>query len=257
MQSVKYYTQKLSVNFNYTMDNVIVERCKSIKDIGVEIDNKLNWNTHIQTIVKKGNKVMGLIKRTVGYKAPMIVKKKQLYIALVRSCLEYYSSVWNGTTQRNILILERIQRAATRYILQRPEFNYKERLLELGILPLTFRREYLDLCMFFKCMKNVYDFNISDHITFTNVNKQATRSTIDGIKLKIPVTKTLMYQKLYFNRIVFLWNKLPLDIRCQTKFNLFKSRLHSYFAYLLENTFNSDNICTWSLNCRCLNCKQI
>ena len=67
--------KKSLVNFNYTMNKETVERCYNIKDIGVEIDHKLDWSEHIRTIVKKSNRIMGLIKRTLGYHAPNIVKK--------------------------------------------------------------------------------------------------------------------------------------------------------------------------------------
>lgn len=246
--------KKSLIHFNYRMNNVAVERCNSIKDIGIEIDKKLDWKMHILSIVKKSNKIMGLIKRTVGYKAPTIVKK-QLYISLIRSCLEYCCPVWSGTTKTNTLLLERVQRAATRYMLQFPEYNYKQRLLELGLLPLTYRREFLDLCVFFKLVNNVYDFNISNHVIFTTENIQITRSTTDGLKLRIPVTNSVMYEKLYFNRIVFLWNSLPYEIRCQTSLNIFKSRLYSHFSCLLINHFDSNNTCTWSLCCRCSSCR--
>ena len=57
------------------MNKETVERCYNMKDIGVEIDHKLDWSEHIRTIVKKSNRLMRLIKRTLGYHAPNIVKK--------------------------------------------------------------------------------------------------------------------------------------------------------------------------------------
>ena len=119
-------------------------------------------------------------------------------MALVRSCLEYCSPVWSGTSQSNITLLERVQRAATRYILYVPHLNYKERLIELRLLPLTFRRDFLDLCMFFKCIDNLYDFNISKHATFTSVNLQYTRAVNRRFNFK-----NSYYKDFYLSKIVF------------------------------------------------------
>ena len=97
---------------------------------------------------------MGLIKRTIGYEAPVRVSKT-LYSALIRGNLEYCSSVWSGTSKRNIRLIEGVHRRATkRYY---PEEEYKSRLDSLDILPLSFRREICDL---------IYFFNVKLHILY-------------------------------------------------------------------------------------------
>ena len=245
--------RKSPIIFNYCMDNIKLLRCANIKDIGVTLDNKLNWSTHIESIVSKANKVMGVIKRTVGYSAPVTVKK-QLYISLVRSKLEYCSQIWSGTTIQNIQLIERAQRSATKYILQRPELNYHERLRELNMLPLTYRREYLDMCMFYKILNNIIDINVANYVEFTSENIAFTRSTLDITKLRIPKMSTALFQKTYFNRIVFLWNKLPENIRNMTKLATFKKYSYHHFMNLLHNYFDCENKCTWAINCRCQKC---
>ena len=57
--------------------------------------------------------------------------KKLLYIAWVRSRLEYASWVWSPHTKRNINNLEQVQRRATRFILGRDYSEY-ERLSKLN-----------------------------------------------------------------------------------------------------------------------------
>ena len=71
-------------NFDYFMNNTRLSSVKSIKDLGIEISSKLDWNTHINNVVKKCNRKLGLIKRTVGFNAPVNVTKA-LYLALIRS----------------------------------------------------------------------------------------------------------------------------------------------------------------------------
>ena len=62
------------------------------KDLGVLIDDRLKFAPHIQAMVKKANRNLGIIKRTFSYldKAMFL----SLYKALVRPHLEYASTVW-------------------------------------------------------------------------------------------------------------------------------------------------------------------
>ena len=69
------------------------------------------------------------------------------YKSLVRPQLECASQVWSPYTKEKIKALERVQRRATKFILK-SDLTYPERLAKLGLLPLQFRREVLDLCFF-------------------------------------------------------------------------------------------------------------
>ena len=72
------------------------------------------------TSVYKCNRMMGMIKRSVGYKAPINVTS-YLYSTLVRSNLEHCSTVWSPFNFNEMQELESIQRAAIRYMLHYPD----------------------------------------------------------------------------------------------------------------------------------------
>ena len=133
-------------NFDYFMNNTRLSSVKSIKDLGIEISSKLDWNTHINNVQKKCNRKLGLIKRTVGFNAPVNVTKA-LYLALIRSDLEFGSCLWSGTSRHNVECLEGVQRRATKFIMHFPDLDYQERLCQFNLLPLTLRRKQLDLSL--------------------------------------------------------------------------------------------------------------
>ena len=83
-----------------------------------------------------------------------------------------------------------------------PYAEHHERLVDLNLLPLVYRMEYLDICFFYKCLYNFYDVNIRNLIYFTP-------KSVDPLRLCIPNTSTLQYQKFNFNIIVYLWKSLP------------------------------------------------
>jgi hypothetical protein len=243
------------VMYNYCMNNEQLERCEYIRDLGIIINNTLTWCNHVQSIVSKANKVMGLIKRTLGYNAPTSVSK-QLYISLVRSILEYGTPVWSGMTVHDTVLIERVQRAATRFMLHSPDIDYRERLEKLEILPLTLRRDYLDLCMFFKYCKGLLsNINAGNYVTFINNNAISTRNSEEQNKILIPITNTFTCQKTFFFRIVFMWNSLAKGVRTCDKINIFKNEIHSMLMNQLKTHFDSNVVCTWHVVCRCNNCR--
>ena len=62
------------------------------KDLGVIIDSKLKFSSHIVQQMKKANRLMGLIRRS--YNFLNIVLFKYLFISLVRPHLKYCVTFW-------------------------------------------------------------------------------------------------------------------------------------------------------------------
>ena len=68
--------------------------------------------------------------------------------------------------------IEKVQRHATKFILNEysSDVSYRDRCLNLGILPLCYRRESLDLCFLFKCLHGEIDININTYLQFVQSN---------------------------------------------------------------------------------------
>ena len=107
------------------------------------LSDNFNWNSHIDIIVSKANRMLGLIKRTCrGLDDTKTLRT--LYCALVRSNIEYCSVVWSPYTKRNIEKVEKVQRRATKFILK-TEDNYETRLKKLNLMSLKNRRFLADV----------------------------------------------------------------------------------------------------------------
>ena len=129
-----------------------------------------------------------------------ISTKKLLYIAWVRSRLEYASVVWSRHTKRNINNLEQVQRRATRFILRRDYSEY-ERLSKLNLLPLKYRREIKDLVFFFKCLKNIYKINVFDDVPFRSCTKPLRN--VDHLTFDVPFRRTDVFRiRFMFGSVV-------------------------------------------------------
>ena len=110
------------------------------KDIGVCIDEHLSFETHIDTKLNKSNSVMGIIKRSFTYLGEEMFVL--LFKALVRPhvLVEYAQSIWSPYLKNHINLVENIQHRSTRLIPGFKTFTYKERLKQLNLPTLKYRR---------------------------------------------------------------------------------------------------------------------
>ena len=106
-------------------------------------------------LLRKGNQILGLIRRTITYKKQLIV---HLYKAIVRPHLEYCIQTWRPYRKKDIDKLERIQRRAAKIIPELRDLSYESRLLQCGLTTLETRRLRGDQIEVFKigiCSSNL------------------------------------------------------------------------------------------------------
>ena len=154
----------------YNLDNFELSKVPQHKDLGIIFTTNLTWQSHYEAITAKAYKSIGLIRRT--FKNTISIQpKRTLYLTLVRSTLLYCSPLWRPNLINDISMLERIQRRATKFILNDFTSDYKERLMDLKLLPLMYTFELLDILFFIRSLKYpTPSFNISNYVTFNNSN---------------------------------------------------------------------------------------
>ena len=121
------YTIRQSDNTTLDIRDEMTER-----DMGVAIDNHLNFKLHISQTVSQANRLIGMIRRSFEY----LDQETFLYLykGLIRPKLEYAQAVWNPHLQGNIYAIEAVQRRATKLIPGFSNLEYTERLKKLNLL---------------------------------------------------------------------------------------------------------------------------
>lgn len=98
----------------YIRPNLTV--AKTGKYLGVTISDNLSWNAHAGATTKKANNSLAFLARNLAsFPKDM---KAQGYFTLVRSVLDYSSTLGDPYTNDNIKKLEAVQRRAARFVMR-------------------------------------------------------------------------------------------------------------------------------------------
>lgn len=156
--------------FPYTIGNETLVRVSTKKDLGVIMDDKLSFNEHVDDITRKAYRTLGFIFRCGKYFSNQS-SMRLLYLSLVRSRLEYCSTVWNPIYAKASDQMERVQKKFSRMFyfkfgIAYPRPPYDIRLKHLKLHSLKSRRLENDEIMLFKLIHGHVDSSLSQKISF-------------------------------------------------------------------------------------------
>ena len=209
-----------------TSGPVILDQTTCEKDLGIMIDSELGFDVHISLAVKKANAKLAMIRRTFVYMDKKMLV--QLYTALVRPIIEYGNIIWSPHLQRHIKQLEGVQHRATKLLSSLSSLPYSERLKELNLPSLSYRRMRGDAIEMYKYCHNEYQVTKSPFTYVRDANSQSiTRD--HGFKVRKEKTTTAVRTRFFGNRVSNMWNALPTDIVNAPSLNAFKNRLDDHW----------------------------
>ena len=219
--------KKISLKREYHFSGYQLATVSEIKDLGITVTNTLHWSQHIKLISSKANRTLGLIRR-VCRDITDPDTKKLLYCSIVRPQLEYACELWSPYTSKDKLLLENVQRRATKFILNYPrDMSYRDRPVKLSLLPLEYRRKMKDLVLIYNARAGHIDLG-HQYFFCQNVGRKKTRNSSE-LNYKIPHAKQNYLKHSFYYRSINFWNKLPTDIKSVATSRTFKRRLLDYY----------------------------
>jgi hypothetical protein len=207
------------VKYNYGFDVpnkgfIALDHECAIKDLGVWMDSNLSFNDHIHEKINIANKMLGIISRS--FKDLNVTSFLLLYKCMVRTHLEYADSVFD---------IEKVQKRATKLIGVIRKLSYKERLVQLQLPTLKYRRFRGDMIEVFKILNGFYDANVVPPLT----RNFDTRTRGNSFKLKVERCHYDIRKYSFCNRVVNVWNSLPEYVVESCSLNSFKNNLDKHW----------------------------
>ena len=187
------------------LDGHLLKKCDEFIDLGVKLDHKLNFTSHITQMVSKAKQRMFLIFRCFLTRdiSVLLLAFKSYILPL----LNYCSSVWSPYMLGDIKAIESVQRLFTRKLPGLQSIAYSERLASLNLPSLELRRLRSDLQLCFKILHREIPGPPNKFGLVLCTNNTRGHS----LKLYIEDSKIDVRKHFFSNRIARPWNSLPKE----------------------------------------------
>ena len=205
----------------YTLGEVILEHVFCEKDLGVIFDSNLTFEEHILNQVKKANAIVGLIRRSFLHLTPSTFR--QLFVSFVRPHLEYAQVIWSPKLKKHSDLIENVQRRATKIVDSCKHQTYENRLQQINIPTMKYRRAVSDMVEVYKHL-HFYDKSSvpEKFIARTRPNRRHdfelkrifARDGFKGVQTNS-----------FYHRVIKEWNNLPREVVNSTSIATFKRKM--------------------------------
>lgn len=223
--------RKTELKLPYKIDeNTNVEKSTEVKDLGVFMSENLSFDKHIMKMTNDAKKHSSWILRLVKSREPEVVLL--LFKTYVRPRLEYASPLWSPHLVKHISKIESTQRTVTSKIHGMENFNYWERLQQLGIMSLQRRRERYQMIHIWKISQGLIPNDLQ--LVFYETSRY-------GLKCRRP---RYDQRRKYISNVKFnsftsngpaLFNVIPVKIKNSSSLPIFKSRLQKFITSFPDN----------------------
>lgn len=216
---MSFTRKKELIEFHYEIDNILLEKCVTFKDLGVTFDSKLSFVYHVSMVTAAAYKNLGFIIRNTKFFSD-INSLKLLFNAFVRSKLEYASIVWSPGYDQHISSIEQVQRRFLKHLSFKLDQRYPDRgiphsplLLRFGLNSLSARRDFAGVVFLYKLLNNELDSltllsNINVHVPVVNTRTNNT------FYLARPSSNALLFSPIFRICSIYMKFQKVVDIFC-------------------------------------------
>nr|VZH95560.1 unnamed protein product [Spirometra erinaceieuropaei] len=190
----------------YRLTGKPLQEVDAQKDLGVWITTSLNASLQCPKVAKSAMSIPYVVKRaSFSFDEDCFAK---VFRTFVRPHLEFTIRAWRPWAVKDLGIVEKVQRRATKLVSGQWSLPYETRLANLDLFPLSYRQLRGDLMQAFRIVRNR-----GCCLGPGDFFELATTTNLRGHPLKLRVTGARLVTRRFFiaNKVVAAWNALPED----------------------------------------------
>ena len=211
--------------YNYCMGGyapagtVLVEVSEE-KDIGVIVSNTLKPSAQCAKAAKKANSILGQMSRSFHYRDKYVWI--HLYKTYVRHHLEFSVQSWSPWYDKDIELLEKVQRRAVNMVVGLTSHTYEGKLKELNLPTLKERRMRGDMIQVWKYVHGVNPGLTNLFQMAGTQHQRVSRHTGNPLNICRQNARLDVRKNFFTVRSIDNWNRLPNYVKAQTDLVEFK-----------------------------------
>ena len=210
-----------------------IKASSNITILGVEIDNKLNFESHINEICNKTSKQINALKRMKHFLDRTC--KNIIYNSYISSNFNYCPIVWMFTGKINLEKIEKTNKRALRYVANNYEAEYDDMCQDQKVLNIHKRCIKTVAIQMYKIKHQLVPIYVQELFR----RRESCYNIRDNDLFEIPCFKTVKYGKKSFRYFgAKLWANIPKEIKAKPTLTCFKDALTIW----LLNIGNVSNI---------------
>ena len=120
-------SKKMNMERNYKINGESIKEVQLEKNLGIWLDNKLTFETHITTKANKANGMIAVVEKSFTKFTKQVFLN--IYKCLIRSHLEFANLIWHPRLIKQQKTFENVQRRATRLVSGIKNVFFYERLI--------------------------------------------------------------------------------------------------------------------------------
>jgi hypothetical protein len=197
-----------------------IKEVTSHKHLGLTFNDSHNWSNHIDNLVTKAAKCVGLLKR-ICREVPRECLET-LYKSMILPILEYGDIIFDGSSDIHLDRLENVQRQAAITCTGAYKHTTHTKLLdELGWPPLSQRRKQHRMNVMYKLQKGLLPPYLTE-LCPPLTRDRTIYNLRSGMNITTPQVRTTTYQSSFFPKSINEWNNLELVARQSVSISAFK-----------------------------------
>ncbi|MCG8032729.1 MAG: hypothetical protein JAY75_14385 [Candidatus Thiodiazotropha taylori] len=199
-----------------TYENLDLQISCSEKVLGVHIDQNLVWNSHFQHVSKKISSYLWLLSQIKTYLS--VEHKLLFYNSYIKPHLEYCCIVWGNSSNFNTQKIDRLQRRACKYILERNYVSLEDSRTLLNILSFEETLFLHKSKLMYKIANNIAPVYLTELFCLRGADNDVNNThlnlrSVSNKHFLIPKPKINLFKNSFSYSGALVWNSIPLTVK--------------------------------------------